>query len=418
MSDVVNITLTSGNLGRTEPDTDGTAGIVVSGVAVSGQFALGDVLGPYKTIQEVEAIGIDAAYDTTNTTNAYQHCKEFFEYAEQWGGYKGTGLYIMVVAKTVTMEDICDKANAYAKTLLVTAAGKIKLLAISRVPDGAYTPSYTSELEDDIAAAVVKLKALYTEEFGLGRPFQSLIEGMNWQGTESSTLDLRDASSGFTWEHGGVVIGQTNGMEVLGNTVTAVDDSASVGAALGSMAACYFQESIGKVKKGKTPATAAHTSNAGANITALTDAQVTSLKNKGYIFLRSHVGLPGYYWSTDANACVLTSDYAYASKSRPIDEVVRMANEIYLQDYQDDVELDAETGKLSPTVIKSFQERITDKVVAEMVNRKKLSGFSAFCDPAQDVQSDDQVDVELRAVSKGRVERTNVTVGYTLSLGS
>lgn len=417
MSETVNITLGGGNLGRSAAEKDGTAGIIVSGVAVGGSFNLGDVLGPFKTIEEVEAIGIDADYDTTNTTNAYQHCKEFFEYAEQFGGIMGDGLYIMVVAKTVSMEDICDKDNAYAKALLVAAAGKIKLLGITRVPDGAYTPTYTAELEDDLAAAVIKLKALYTEEFGLNRPFQTLIEGRNWQGTEASTLDLRDGSAGFNWEHGGVVLGQTNGMEVLGNTVTEADDSASVGAALGSMAALPFQRRIGRVKNGQTPATSAHTSNGGANITALTDAQVTSLKDKGYIFLRSHIGLPGFYWSDDANACLLTSDYAHAHRSRPIDEVVRLAHEIYTQDYQDDIELNAETGKMAVSVVKSFQERITEKITTEMVNRGKLSGIGATVDPDQDVITDNQVDVELRAVPMGTVDRVNVTVGYTVSLG-
>lgn len=408
-------TLTSGNLGRVAASTDGTAGIVVSGAAVSGSFALGDVLGPFKTIQEVEAVGINAAYDVTNTTNAYQHAKEFFEFANQFGGARGTGLYIMVVAKTVTMEDICDKANAYAKKLLTTAAGKIKLLGITRVPDGGYTPGYTDQLEDDLAAAVINLKALYTEEFGFHRPFQTLIEAWDWQGTVASTLDLRDAADGFTWEHGGVVLGQTGGMATLGATVSEVVNSASVGAALGSMAACSVQESIGKVKKGPATEIAPYTTD-GALVTALSDSQMSTLEDQGFIFLRPHVGQPGYYWSNDANACPITSDYAYASRSRPIDKVVRLAYDVYIEDYQDDIDLDPETGKMNAAVVKSFQERIKESIAANMLTNSELSGFDAYCDPDQDVLSDDEVDVELRAVPKGRVNQVSVTVGYTTNI--
>jgi hypothetical protein len=415
MATPVVTTLTSGNLGRVAANTDGTAGIIVTGVAVGGSFALGDVLGPFKTIQEVEAVGIDAAYDTTNSTNAYQHCKEFFEFANQFGGVNGTGLYIMVVADTVSMEDICDKTNAYAKTLLTTAAGAIKLLGITRVLDSGTTPSYTAELEDDLALAIAKLKELYTEEFSFHRPFQTLIEGMQWQGTVASTLDMRDASSGFTWEHGGVVLGQTGGMATLGATVTEVAESASVGAALGSMAACSVQESIGKVKKGMATSVAPYTSD-GELVSALSDAQMSTLEDQGFIFLRPHVGKPGYYWSNDANACPLTSDYAYASRSRPIDKVVRLAYDVYIEDYQDDIELDAETGKMAPSVVKSFQERIKESVAGNMLVNSELSGFDAYCDPDQDVLSDDEVDVELRAVPKGRINQVSVTVGYTTSV--
>jgi len=415
MATPVVTTLTGGNLGRAAASTDGTAGIVVSGAAVGGSFALGDVLGPFKTIQEVEAVGINAAYDVTNDTNAYQHASEFFTFANQFGGAKGTGLYIMVVAKTVTMEDICDKANAYAKKLLTTAAGKIKILGITRVPDGAYTPAYTDQLEDDLADAIVKLKELYTEEFGFHRPFHTLIEAMQWQGTVASTLDLRDASAGFTWEHGGVVLGQTGGMKTLGDTVSEVAESASVGAALGSMAACFVQESIGKVKKGMATSVAPYTSD-GALVTALSDSQMSTLEDQGFIFLRPHVGKPGYYWSNDANACAITSDYAYASRSRPIDKVVRLAYDVYIEDYQDDIDLDPETGKMNAAVVKSFQERIKESVAGNMLSNGELSGFDAYCDPDQDVLSDDEVDVELRAVPKGRVNQVSVTVGYTTNI--
>lgn len=411
----VNVTLTNGNLGRVAASTDGVSGLIVTGVAVSGQFALGDVLGPFVSITEVEAKGINAAYDVTNTCCAHLQCQEFFDNAKQYGA-KGTKLYVMVAAKTVTMETMCDKTSTYVKKMLQHGEGAIKLVGISRVPDGGYTPAYTAQLEDDMWDAIVKLKELWTEQFGLNRPFDAFIEGRNWQGTVSSTQDLRNVSSGPNANRVSIVIGQSKEMNDHGGTVAACLLAASVGAALGSAAALSVQRSIARVKNGPVFTSEAFTSD-GEPLTDLTSvdiALIQSLQDKGYIFLRGRDGKPGLYWSCDANACPITDDYADKSRSRPIDKVVRIAAEVYMDDYEDDIALNPETGKMAVEVIKGFQERITVRVDQLMTSRGELSGFTAYCDPDQDVITDDEIDVELLPVPKGKVKAVNVTVGYSV----
>lgn len=411
MSNQVNISLTNGNLGRVAPPADGISGIIVSGVAISGVFALGDVLGPYKSLAEVEALGITEAYDTTNTCAAWHQISEFYKNAANFGG-KGQQLYIMVVAKTVTMTQMCDVANNYAKKLLNTAAGKIRLLGITRTPDGGYSPTIEDELEADMWTAITKLKELYTAQMALNRPFDAYIEGRNWDGTEADTLDLRDAADTPDAYMVSVVLGQSKELYDYGATVAAARDMASVGAAMGSAAALPVQRNIGRVRNGAVFTTDAYLTN-GAHISTLTDAQIESLVAKGYIFFRKHLNKAGIYWSGDANAVAITNDYANKHRSRPIHKVVRIANDVYIEDYLDDIQLDPETGKMSAEVVKSFQERIVEAVNTQMTTRGELSGMSAFCDPDQDVLTDNQVDVELLPVPKGMVDAVNVTVGYS-----
>lgn len=109
MGTLPNVTVieSNGNLGLLPANEDGASGIIVTGVA--GSFALGDVLGPFTSLKEVEDIGIDAAYDTTNSVLAHRHISDFFE-----GAGQGTKLYVMVVASTVTMTQMCDKTLTHA----------------------------------------------------------------------------------------------------------------------------------------------------------------------------------------------------------------------------------------------------------------------------------------------------------------
>ncbi len=416
MPQPVNISLTNGNLGRVAPPADGISGLIVSGIAVGGQFALGDVLGPFVSIQEVEAKGIDAAYDIANDTNAHLHCKEFFDHASKFGG-RGQQLYVMVAAKTVSMEDLCDKTEAYAKKMLDAAAGKIRLLGITRVPDGGYTPAYTAQLEDDMWDAIVKLVELYDEQLAINRPFDAFIEARNWQGTVSTTQDLRDASTGPGANSVSLVLGQTKEMNDLGATVTEALLAASVGAVLGSASALPVQRNIGRIKNGPVFTTGAFTSD-GEPVSDLTPALVQSMVTKGYVFLRTHENRTGIYWSGDANACPVTDDYANKHRSRPIHKVVRIAQDVYLNDYLDDIQLNPETGKMDVSVVKSFQQRIIEQVDTEMTTRGELSGMGAFCDPQQDVLTTDTVAVELLPVPKGMVNAVNVTVGYSSGLSN
>ena len=50
----VTTALGNGNLGKVQASEDGIALLIVSGIAVSGKFALGDVQGPFTSLKGAE----------------------------------------------------------------------------------------------------------------------------------------------------------------------------------------------------------------------------------------------------------------------------------------------------------------------------------------------------------------------------
>lgn len=306
----VSISITNNNLGGLPPSEDGIAGIIVSGVA-DGSITLGEVMGPFLSIVEIEDAGLDADYDTTNSSLAYQHCKDFYEVAGQ-----GSELYVMVVADTVTMTDLADKANDYAKKMLTTAGGKIRVLGITRVPDGAYTPTYVEEFDDDIWDASAKAQELVAEEFTLYRPVQILLEGMDFQGTAGSAKDLRDAGTGLNTNRVSVVIGSDPDV-----ATGYAAKYAFLGRVLGALAVLPVQRNIGRVKNGRIPGLLDAGVSNGANLSTLSDVSVTALHDKGYIFALQHVGKAGFFFNDDPTAVPNTDDFSYIGRGRTIDKV-------------------------------------------------------------------------------------------------
>jgi len=401
----VNVSISNNNLGGLATSEDGTSALIVSGVAVGGQFALGDVIGPFESVADAEDKGIDAAYDTTNTCLAHKHISDFYE-----GAPAGTKLYVMVVAKTVRMTTMCDKTLTYAKKILSTLNGKVKLIGITMVPDGAYTPTYSGQLEADLATAITKMQELIVEERGLYRYCRALLEGRNWQGNASSTTDLRDAA-GPNANGLGVVIAQDRDF-VTANAHAA--KYACVGYALGVLAGLPVQRSIARVKNGASAIANAGFSNDAAYST-LTDANLDSLHDKGLIFLKQHVQKTGYYFNKDNAACPLTDDFNTLSRGRVMDKVARITRDVYTNDIEDEVDVDPDLGTLPVATCKGFQGEVEKAIDEQMTSKGEISGVTAYCNPAQDVLSTSEIAIEVDVVPKGVASSIDVKLAYKVA---
>lgn len=396
----------NGNLGRIAPSEDGVSALVVSGIAVSGQFALGDVLGPFTSLADAEAKGITAAYDTTNTCLAHKHIADFYD-----GAGNGTELYVMVVAKTVTMTQIATKTQSYAKKLLTTADGKIRMLGITRCPDGAYTPTYANQFEQDLWDAIVQLILLRTEEYTLHRPVSFFIEGRDFQGNASSTLDLRSASTGPNANRVHVVMGNDNTF-VLANAYAS--KYASVGFALGIAAGIPVQRNIGRVKSGRLELKGFGTpgfSN-GAAYNTLTETNTDSLHDHGFIFFRKHVGKAGSFFNDDSAACPITDDYSSLTAGRVMDKIARITRDVYVEELLDEIDLDPVTGKMDAAQIKYYQESVKTAVNLNMTAKGELTAIFAYADPNQNVSTSDEVVIEVEARRKGTARNIKATLAY------
>ena len=95
------IVVKNGGLGGVTSLKDGISGLIVSGTdAPSVDWLLG-VGKQFFSIDEVKDAGLNADYDLANETNAFKQVANFYKVAGD-----GAELWVMVVPKTETMEDI------------------------------------------------------------------------------------------------------------------------------------------------------------------------------------------------------------------------------------------------------------------------------------------------------------------------
>jgi hypothetical protein len=399
----VTIIKTSGNLGRAVAVEDGITGLIVTGIAVSQQFALGDVLGPFYQLSDAEAKGITEAYDIANKSLAWHHIKDFF-----FAGGNGIELYVMVVVNTTIMKDMADKTKTMMPVLLDGAKGRICLMGITRVPDAGYTAAHTSGLDDDVFDAVAKAQESAVDAFDKYWPIQVLVEGRLYEGVAGDAKNMRDASTGCNANRVSVVISQDHDTAALDARFAKY---ANVGFALGRLASIGVQRNMGRVKDGPMAIDNPALSN-NALMKTFTTADLDALYDKGYIFLDKEDGKAGFYFVDDSCACPIDDDYAFINRGRTIDKAVRLIRTTYVNELKDDIDIDPATGRIGAEVIKSYQASCLKTLQINMQARGEISGKSVNIDANQNVLATDKVEVVVGIVPKGMVREIQVTLGF------
>lgn len=396
------VNISNGNLGKTNPSADGTSLLVGTGAAVTDSFAVGDLVGPFKSLADAEAAGITAAYDTTNKSLLHNNIKQFYL---SENGTPGTDLYIIPLANTVTLAQMADKALTHVAPKLQELGGKVKLVAFSRVPP-AGSPTYTDGLDNDIISAIDKAQALAAYEQSKKRPIRVLIEGRDIQSTYSAAKDLR-AADGPDSNRVGLVVLQDK-------TVAGLDalfaKCAAIGYVLGKAAGNPVQRNLGRVKDGKIAITIPALSD-GVEIKKLTDTNLDTLHDKGYIFAVPHMNKPGYYINDDPMCAPNSDDYAQLADGRVIDKVERITHDIYTNELLDDIVLTTE-GKLPPSTAKDFEGILRDSVVAQMVG--EISDINVFVDPENVVATTSEIIAEVNVYKVGYGRKFSITLGFKI----
>jgi len=396
----------NGNLGRVLISNYGTGALVVSGVAVADQFALGDVLGPFKSPQDAQDKGIDAAYDTANSVLAFEHIRAFYSTAST-----GTNLYVMVVANTVLQSALADPNNDYLAKIC-SVAKDIKIGIITRVPDAGYVPTYDGQLEDDILLAVTKAQELinYEKVAPRHRRMQVVIEGRNYQGNATMIKDVRSLGS----DRVTIAIGSDNDVstrDVGGQTPYL--NYAFAGYFAGIRAGLPVSYNAGRVKNGSLLLNNPGLSD-GQKIADITESQLELLNDAGVVFAWQVPTKSGWYINDDHVCVEITSDYSYSPNGRVADKVSDITRAVYIDDLLDTVEVDSETGGLSVSVTKSFQERLENVLTREMVNKrpKEASKITVYVNPLQNVLATDKIEAETTIIPLGTARTIKVTQSF------
>lgn len=380
----VEINLQNGGLGGVAATQDGVAGLVLSGSAVAGKIDLNEPRQIFNP-RDLEALGITAL----NNELADKEVKAFYRQAGD-----GAELWLILYSDSMMLEDICDgtEPGRPVKKLLDAAQGRIRLIGINRKPPGAYSPTLSGNIDEDVANAAVNLQSLLDDMAGSYKPARAFLPAIAFTGSGEGLVNLRQSSQNRV----GVVVGSD-----------ADSGLAAVGLALGRAAAIQVHRNLGRVKDGAMVAQAWLTDGSKA---VEKETLWPLLHENGFIFLRSYQGKNGFYFNDDPMLAPASDDYASLALGRVIDKAIVIAYTTYVDELLDNVEID-QAGKLPASTCKYFESRINNAVNTLMAG--EISNFESFVDPAQNVLSTSQLKVSAVITPLGTLRKIVVELGFS-----
>jgi hypothetical protein len=290
------------------------------------------------------------------------------------------------------MADVVDKTeDTYAKKLLIAAQNKIRLLAVSRVPDGTYVPTITEGLDDDVFSAMNNAQLLGEELAADNKPIRTLLEGRAFDDTPANLKDLKTESNNRV----AIMIGGSKN-----------DGSCSIGTLLGRLAADPLRRNPGRVLSGSL---ALQQAFVGSLDVDTSENQIGAIHDKGYISLRRHDGKAGYFFTDAPTATANTDDYSTLPPARVIDAAALIAFRTFDEFVLDEVEVD-DNGYLSAAIVKSWESEIETAVLNEI--GAEMSNFEPFINPRQNVLSVSDIAVQLEVTPVGYARSFTVELGF------
>lgn len=398
----------SGRLTVADASLDKISALLLSGPPVGGGAQQGTT---YKVLSlgEAEALGLDRDYDIDNSVLVWHHIRDFYRLAGS-----GTELYIRLYAQTTTMDQLATQATA----MLSDAAGRIRLLGVGRVPDGAYVEDVTAGIEAEVLDAIPVFNTLARTAYTDHRPLNIAIEGRHLNGAVSGYPDLR-ALAGGDAEKVSVVVAQDPAVAALDPEYTYY---AQVGAFLGSLAARAVHESIGwpgastnNILDASVPANL----TCGLSDNTLVQSKFTdwaALDAKGYVFARPFQGRDGFFWNDAHTASALTNIENNAQNGRVLDKASRVLYLRALDFYKRPEVLDA-AGLLPEAARTEIEEILAQELDLWLTDNGEISARRVTIDPTSDlVNPPRELRILFEVVPAGQIDRINGTINLTSSL--
>ncbi|MDR0814763.1 MAG: DUF2586 family protein [Bacteroidales bacterium] len=393
----VKIYFENGALGSVIPSPDGVVGLVCTGATVDAEGGLSLAI-PYvlRKLDDLVALGVTSDAADANAF-LYKQVSEFYAEAGE-----GAELWLMCFPNTVTQSALVNQTQAYAKSLIQAAQGRIRALAVAFNPASGYTPTITNGVDADLFGALTHAQALAEWATNtLFAPLFILLEAKYFSGTVSALQDLATN----TYNRVGVMLGDT----------AEDSDGAAVGLLLGRIARIPVQRHIGRVRDN-----AVNTVQAFIGATAVEQADQESINDKGYITFRTFVGRAGYFFADDSLATKVADDYRSIARRRTIDKAYRVAYAALLDYLNDEIPI-TDSGELVPAMAKSWEMEVIQAIVNQMTAEGNLgvdttdpkdNGVKCFIDYAQKVVSTNKVEVVVQVKPYGYAKYIDVKLGF------
>ena len=297
----------NGNAGRGALNADGITGLVMNGVAVDDLVDLGAIYTVY-TLKDVEALGINKAYDEENLVLVWQTFYRHFLRNPR------VETHFMLVAQTVTQTQMWDKANNYMAKLVKDTNGVIRVAACKRNPVEDYTVTSLNGMDADSYNALAKAQQLVEDLFAGQRLLPTVgVEIRSLSSTASSAANLRALT------HRNVTAVAINDPAVWGLNDLA-NAGADVGTFTGLASKATVSQNIGEHSDGfnlQIIAEGVYLKCALSSGQLVGAADLDTLMTKGYLFGHAVIDFDGF-WLNDYPTCTSleTDDYAYGYINR------------------------------------------------------------------------------------------------------
>lgn len=381
-----------GGLGRPLASKDHISGFIMpyTNADLPSGFATDDRTKIVYSLEEAEALGITEAGATTDIL--WYHIDQFFKNQP-----KGK-LYIYLIDDTSIDYDEIEELQLFAE-------GEIRQVAYY---DGgtAFATANLNTLQtscDNLESDDTPLSVIYAADFEA----EADIAGLD---------DLRALSN----KNVSVCIGEDGAGAGATLRASKSQSITCIGALLGAVSFAKVHENIGWVDKFNMvdgsefdePALAITTA------TVLTKTQskssLDSLHDKGYIFMRKHVGIDGTYFSGSPTAIAVTSDYAYIENNRTIDKAIRNVRTFMLPNINAPLYVNAD-GTLTEDVIAQFKNDAS-RALGQMEIDGELSAYAVTINPAQDVLTTSKITLSMVLVPVGVAREIEINIGFAVSV--
>ena len=380
----ISINVNNGGLGLVPALSDGQSAMLI---VTAGTGLAASVFTGVKTYtRDNFNADFNDAYDGANNEQVYFHLNQFFAQAAS-----DAVLFVGFAALTATNPQLVAKA----KEIIDFAQGEIRLLgiALNKATPNAFNLTTTLGV---FADEVVKPIRNYS--MAGFTPLSILLEGYGIGSTDANVTGAANLK-GFSYPYLSVVIGTS----YVGRPW-----SANVGQALGWLSKMPVQRNMGRVKS--SAPTTASVLIAETAISVQT-AYVNSLNTKGYITYRKFAGKQGFYFVDDPTATAATDDLSSIARNRIIDKVIRLAYAIYVEEIQDEIEVNPQTGRLQAVKARYYERIIENAINATMTANGEINSVETEIDVTQNVISTNKISVKLRVVPDAYAKNILIDLG-------
>ena len=381
----VSIRVNNKGLGLLPALADGVSAMLI----ITNATGLSNTLFTGVKLYTSESYGADfnEAYDTANNEQVYFHLHQYFAQAGA-----NAQLYVGYAVLAATNPQLVVKA----KEILDFAQGEVRLLGIAfnKATPGIFNLNTVLGV---FADEVVKPIRQYSEA-GF-TPLSILVEGYGIGSVDANVTGAANLR-GFSYGYMSVVVG---------TSYEGRPHVANVGQVLGWLATMPVQRNIGRVKSGAP--TSSPIRVAGA-VVSVQSAYADGLNTKGYISYRKYAGKQGYYFIDDPTATPATEDLSSIARNRIIDKATRIAYAVFVEEIQDEIEVNPTSGRMEAAKARYFEQIISNAINAAMTDNGEINSIETEIDLTQNIIVTNKVCVKLRLIPDAYAKNIEIDLGF------